>query len=272
MSREARRRRNQRVLRVVVLGLVGVFLAYPLYATFEFSIRFPLTGKYSWDAWARLFGFGDAARLGPLYTGIVNSLIIAVLTLAIMFAILLPTMVWVRLKVPRLRRIVEFVCLLPLTLPAIVLVVGLVPVYRFISTRVLDTSAIWLCFAYAILVLPFAYRALDAGLSAMDVGTLAAAARSMGASWLTVILRVIAPNLRGAVASAAFISIAVVLGEFTIARMLARDNLQTGVMLVNQAAPQVAAAVSLLTLLFGIALLTGLSYATNRPHKKATRP
>ena len=111
MSREARRRRNQRVLRVVVLGLVGVFLAYPLYAMFEFSIRFPLTGKYSWDAWARLFGFGDAARLGPLYTGIVNSLIIAVLTLAIMFAILLPTMVWVRLKVPRLRRIVEFVCL-----------------------------------------------------------------------------------------------------------------------------------------------------------------
>ena len=271
MSRAKAKARNQRIFRIIVLGLVGLFLAYPLYALFEFSIRFPLTGKYSWDAWTKLFGAGDASRLGPLYTGIVNSLIIAVLTLAIMFVILVPTMIWVRLKLPKLRRVVEFICLLPLTLPAIVLVVGLVPVYRFMATKVLDTSAIWLCFAYVVLVLPFSYRALDAGLGAMDVKTLAAAARSMGASWMTVILRVILPNLRGAVASAAFISIAVVLGEFTIARMLARENLQTGVMLVNQAAPQVAAAVSLLTLLFGIALLVGLSYITNRTHQKRTR-
>ena len=35
----------------------------------------------------------------------------------------------------------------------------------------------------------------------------------------------------------------------------------------NQAAPQVAAAVSLLTLLFGIALLVGLSYLTARRRK-----
>lgn len=268
MTRAATRRRRQRWLRAVALGLVGLFLAYPLYALFEFSIRFPLTGKYSWDAWARLFGAGDGARLQPLYTGLANSLVIAGLTLGIMFVLLLPTMVWVRLRLPRLNRVIEFLCLLPLTLPAIVLVVGLVPVYRFIATRVLDTHAIWLSFAYVVLVLPFAYRALDAGLSAVDTRTLVAAAQSMGASWPTIIARVLLPNLRGAVASAAFISVAVVLGEFTIARMLARENLQTGVMLVNQAAPQVAAAVSLLTLVFGIALLVGLSYVTHRSHRR----
>lgn len=267
MSRAATKARRQSLFRWAVLGAVGLFLAYPLYALFEFSIRFPLTGRYSWDAWARLFGQGDSARLGPLYVGLQNSLIIAVLTLTIMFVLLLPTMVWVRLRLPQLTRVVEFIVLLPLTLPAIVLVVGLVPVYRFIATRVLDTHSVWLAFAYVVLVLPFSYRALDAGLSAIDVRTLTAAARSMGAPWATVLLRVILPNLRGAVASAAFISIAVVLGEFTIARMLARDNLQTGVMLVNQAAPQVAAAVSLLTLLFGIALLVGLSYLTARRRK-----
>lgn len=271
MNRAATKRRNQRIIRAVVLGLVGLFLAYPLYALFEFSIRFPLTGKYSTDAWVRLFSGGDGARLGPLYTGLRNSLIIAVLTLTIMFVLLFPTMVWVRLRLPRMTRIVEFIVLLPLTLPAIVLVVGLIPVYRFIATQVLDTNSIWLAFAYVVLVLPFAYRALDSGLSAIDVHTLTDAARSMGASWGTVLVRVILPNLRNAVASAAFISIAVVLGEFTIARMLARENLQTGVMLVNQAAPQVAAAVSLLTLLFGISLLVGLSYLTSRQPKKKVR-
>lgn len=271
MSRAATRRRRELGFRVVVLGLVALFLAYPLYALFEFSIRFPLTGKYSWDAWTKLFGSGDTSRLQPLYTGIINSLIIAVLTLVIMFVLLLPTMVWVRLRLPKLGRVLEFCCLLPLTLPAIVLVVGLVPIYRFIATRVLDTSAIWLCLAYVILVLPFSYRALDSGLSVIDFRTLTAAARSMGASWATVTVRVLLPNLRGAVVSAAFISIAVVLGEFTIAKMLARENLQTGVMLVNQAAPQVAAAVSLLTLLFGIVLLVALSYLTNRAHRRRTK-
>lgn len=268
MSRAATVRRNQRLLRVAVLGVVALFLAYPLYALFEFSIRFPLTGAYSWDAWVRLFSGEDTSRLGPLYTGIINSLLIAVLTVAIMFLILLPTMIWVRLRLPQLNRVVEFCALLPLTLPAIVLVVGLVPIYRFISAELLGTDAIWLCFAYVILVLPFSYRALDSGLTAIDLRTLATAARSMGASWPTVVVRVVLPNLRGAVASAAFISIAVVLGEFTIARMLARETLQTGVMLVNQAAPQVAAAVSLLSLLFGIGLLITLSFATNRSHRR----
>ena len=249
--------------RVSILVVVALFLAYPLYALFEFSIRFPLTGKYSWDAWRRLFTGSDQSRLEPLYNGIANSLLIAVLTVAIMLIILVPTMTWVRLKVPKLARWVEFCALLPLTLPAIVLVVGLVPIYRVISTT-LNTEAVWLCFAYVILVLPFAYRALDSGLSAIDLPTLATAARSLGASWVTVVVRVILPNLRAAVASASFISVAVVLGEFTIARMLARETLQTGVMLVNQAAPQVAAAVSLLSLLFGVALLVGISFFTNR--------
>lgn len=267
MSRAASRRRNHFWLRVVVLGLVGLFLAYPLYALFEFSIRFPLTGKYSWDAWTTLFS-GKNARLAPMYTGMANSLVIAVLTVVLLFVLLLPTMVWTRLKLPKLNRVVEFVCLLPLTLPAIVLVVGLVPVYRFLAVNVFDTSATWLCFAYVVLVLPFSYRALDAGLVSMDLHTLTAAARSMGASWFTVMTRVVLPNLRGAVASAAFMSIAVVLGEYTIASMLGRQNLQTGVYLVNQQAPQVAAAVSLLTLLFGVVLLVGLSYLTNRSHRR----
>lgn len=250
-----------------MLTLVALYLAYPLYALFEFSIRFPLTGRYSADAWVKLFTGTDQSRLAPLYTGIVNSLLIAVVTVALMLVILLPTMIWVRLRMPGLARVVEFCALLPLTLPAIVLVVGLVPIYRVISTT-FSTDAIWLSLAYVILVLPFAYRALDSGLRAIDVHTLATAARSMGASWPIVIVRVIVPNLRSAIASASFISVAVVLGEFTIARMLARETLQTGVMLVNQAAPQVAAAVSLLSLLFGVLLLVGISFFTNRRHSR----
>ena len=50
-----------------------------------------------------------------------------------MLVLLVPTMTWVRLRLPGLRRTVEFICLLPLTIPAIVLVVGLAPVYAWVT-------------------------------------------------------------------------------------------------------------------------------------------
>ena len=82
---------------------------------------------------------------------------------------------------------------------------------------------------YVVLVLPYAYRALDAGLSAIDVTTLAEAARSLGAGWATVIVRVVVPNMTTALLSAAFISIALVLGEFTFASLLNYDTLQVAI-------------------------------------------
>ena len=50
-----------------------------------------------------------------------------------MLLLLVPTMVWTFLRVPRMRRVVEFLCLLPLAIPAIVIVVGIAPIYRSIG-------------------------------------------------------------------------------------------------------------------------------------------
>ena len=99
-----------------------------------------------------------------------------------MLVLLVPTMVWVQLRLPRMLRLVEFLCLLPLTIPAIVLVVGLAPIYRWVS-YLFGESPLTLAFVYIVLVLPFAYRAIDAGLGAIDLVTLAEAGRSLGCSW-----------------------------------------------------------------------------------------
>ena len=96
------------------------------------------------------------------------SLELAGLTVLLMLVLLVPTMVWVQLRVPALRRAVEFVCLLPLTIPAIVLVVGLAPVYSWIA-YLFGKSPLTLTFVYTVLVLPFAYRTIAAGLSAIDL-------------------------------------------------------------------------------------------------------
>ncbi|MBV7362864.1 ABC transporter permease subunit [Actinomycetaceae bacterium TAE3-ERU4] len=251
---------NSRLSRLggnLVIGLTLFFLLGPLIAMLIFSLRFPLTGQWTGRAWSAIFSGGES-DLTNLWQGVTNSLWLAVFTVVLMLVLLLPTMLALRLLRTPLSRVVEFVCLLPLALPAIVLVVGLAPIYRFISINLLNTDAIWLAFAYVILVLPYSYRALDAGFSAIPIKTMVEAARSLGASWPRVLFSVVVPNLRQAIASASFISVAVVLGEFTIASLLNRNNLQVAVFLLGQSDSMTATAVALLAMLFGVVLLVAL--------------
>lgn len=256
-------RRRQSVTRRVVITVIMAFFLIPLLSMLYFSVRFPLSGKWTGHAWNNLIhvqrlAADDPADYGQLWEGLKNSAVLVVLTVVIMVVLLVPTMTWVRLKVRWLSRTVEFICLLPLTIPAIVLVVGLGPVYRIVS-GVLSTNTIWLCFVYVVLVLPFAYRALDAGLGAIDLTTLSEAARSLGAGWVRILWQVVLPNIRSAVVSACFISVALVLGEFTIAQLLARNNLQTGIFLVSQSDAQLAVTLSLAALVLAFVLLLVLS-------------
>jgi len=253
----ARRARRQRVFRWTVLLLLGIFFLLPMAAMVEFSTRDSQT-------WPLLVNWSKLSETYPdLAEGIVASLGQATLTALLMLVLLVPTAIWVRLRLPRLRRIVEFICLLPLTIPAIVLVVGLAPVYAWV-TYFLGGSSLTLVFAYTILVLPYAYRAIDAGLSAIDVRTLAEAARSLGAGWGTVMWRVVLPNIRSAVLSAAFLSVALVLGEFTIASLLNRTNLQVAIELLGKSSATVSVAVSLAALLLAFVLLLLLSLIGDR--------
>ena len=61
------------------------------------------------------------------------------------------------------------------------------------------------------------YRAIDTGLQAIDIRSLTEAAQSLGAGWPRIIVQVILPNLRVALLSGAFLTLAIVIGEFTIA-------------------------------------------------------
>ncbi len=189
------------------------------------------------------------------------------LGMLIMLLLMVPTMVIVHIRSKQLERAIEWVATLPLTIPAIVLVVGLGPIYRWLSADVLSTNPIWLCFAYVILVMPFAFRALAVGLNSIDVKTLCEASRSLGASWPRVFFRVLIPNLWQSILSASFISIAVVLGEYTVASLLGRMNLQVALYQLGQSNSQISTAMSLLALLFGAVLLVALDLISDAMRK-----
>ncbi len=246
-----------RITRVVILAVVGIIFALPILAMVEFTFRSGLSGGHTLDHWTGLVSEDAARTYRGLFQAIGNSFILAIVTVGIVVVILLPTMILVHLQFPRLRRVLEFICIIPITVPAIVLVVGLAPVYSVV-VKLLGGATWTLAFAYGITVLPYAYRAIQANLDAVDVRTLSEAARTLSAGWMRVLWFVLLPNLRRGVLAAAFISVAVVLGEFTIASILNRRNLQTALLQVSQSDPWVATIFALLALLLAFVLLLSI--------------
>ena len=253
------RRRRQTIFRTVVLLGFAAFFLLPLGAMVAYSFRGTVPGTHSLNAWTQIVD--DKTLLGAIEI----TLELAAISAAVMLVLLVPTMIWVHLRLPWLTRVIEFLCLLPLTVPAIVLVVGLAPVYRQIRIYY-SLSALMLFGIYVVLALPYAYRAIASGLESIDARTLSEAARSLGASWFRTMTRVIIPNLGQAILNATLLTVALVLGEFTIASLLLYVNLQTE--LYEIARSSVTAGVvfstSALSLLFAFLLLLILSYVGSR--------
>jgi putative spermidine/putrescine transport system permease protein len=256
---QARRRRRLNAFRYVVFTVLGLFFVLPLLAMFRFSLEGAKLGTWSVTAWREIASYQNTG-IPPLLSAIEITLELAIITCVVTLVLLVPTMIWVRLRVRWLDRTIEFLCLLPLTIPAIVLVVGLGPIYNKIQHY--NLSSLMLFWIYVILALPYAYRALAAGLNAIDVVTLSEAARSLGASWFTVIVRVIAPNMRQGILNAVLLTWATVLGEFTIAYLLLYSNLQVELYSISRNTPNagVLFSTSFAALLFAFVLLLILSY------------
>ncbi len=195
------------------LALGALYFLLPLVATFLFSLR----GKkavLSFVAYAHVFSDPQFLRTFGF------SLEMAVLTIAAGLALMIPTVIWVHLRLPRARALIEIFALLPFVIPPIVLVFGLIRMYSR-PPLALVTSPVLLIAGYIVLSFPYIFRAVDAGLRAIDLRTLTEAAQSLGAKWRTTLFRVVLPNIRVSLLSAAFLTFSIVVGELTLAVMLA---------------------------------------------------
>ena len=192
----------------MVLVVAAVYFLAPLYAGFKFALQND-AGKFSFWAFSSLpkeQGFSAAFFL---------SMRLAFFTAVVELLLMVPTAIFVHLRLPKLRPVMDFVTILPIVVPPIVLIVG-----------VLGSAPLWmksspylLSIFYVVLAMPFVYRSLDAGLSAIDLRTLVEASRSLGGSWFRTLFSVIMPNLRAALLSATALTLALVFGEYTMANL-----------------------------------------------------
>ena len=248
-------RRGAGAGRWLVLLVLGLYFLVPIGASIWFTVHNQATGGLTGHAYTEIpTAPGFAGAFG-------RSLLLAVLTVVLVLLLMVPTVVLVELRLPRLRTTVELLTLLPLVLPPIALVVGVRSVLAWAPDYFLNTplaqaffalqkpSLPWiLVLVYVVLAMPFVYRALDAGVRGADLRTLTEAGRNLGASWPRVLVSVVLPALRTSVLNASFLTLALVLGEFTIASILGFETFPVWIVKIAGDDAQLSVAVSVLSL------------------------
>ncbi|GGR07166.1 ABC transporter permease [Deinococcus ruber] len=221
------------------IGIMALYFLVPLLGMAIYSL-WAGGSKYDLSAYVQILQdpkFHETFRL---------SFGLAIETIVISFALVIPAAFWVNLRVPGLRNLLGQLSVLSFVVPPIVLVGGLTTLYKgpewFVGTPQ------FLVAGYVVLSLPYTYRTLDTGLRALDLQTLSEAAQSLGSGWGTLLWRVILPNIRSAVLGASLLTLAIVLGEFTLANVLLFNTFAVYINYIGQTQGTPAAALSLISL------------------------
>ena len=238
--------------RWVILILAAIYFLLPLYAAIKFA------GLGSFGSVVHQSGFGASLWL---------SVRLAVITTLITLVLMVPTAVYVHLRLPKLRRLLEGLTILPIVIPPVVLIVGLLQVVP----GSLKGTPYLLALEYVVLAMPFAYRSLDAGLRAFDLKTLSEASNSLGAGWPSTLWRIILPNLTTALLSATVLTVALVLGEYTIASLDLFQTFPVWIVVFDQTSGPESVAASLMALFVTWLFLLAITMAGSRQARRSGR-
>ncbi len=207
------------ILPVLTALIAASYFLVPLIATFYFSLKMT-RGTLSFASYQSVFDSPE------FLASLLYSTLASLAAIAMGALIIVPTAYWVRLKLPHLRPLVEFISLLPLIVPGVVLVFGYIRLFGSNSWLPMTSTDrgtdILLVFGYVILSMPYMFRAVDNGMAAIDIATLTEAAESLGASRVRTIALVIFPNVQAAIISGSFLTFSISLGEFVLPSLLNR--------------------------------------------------
>ncbi len=266
-----RRTRSSRfppLWRVIILVLAVIFFLGPLIASFKYSLLQD-NGNYGFH------NYLDIVTSAPLRDSLFKSLEISALTAVVDVVLMVPTVVFVRLRLPKLSLFLEGVTILPIVVPPIVIAAGLAALQSSAPTWLiriwLNHPLTGLAPVYVMRAMPFTYRALDTGVRAIDLRTLVDASRSLGANWGATLARVILPNIESALLGAIFLTVALCLGEVVLSTILLYNTFPVEMINVSQTSPGIAVAISLCSIIFVFLLLFLLSFLVGRRGNRSVR-
>ncbi len=229
-------------LRSAVLVFTMVVLFIPLICAAIFG--FTLPGKKG----LTLQSVRQALEVPGFTDSMWISLQLAFLCTIASLLLLIPTLIHLHLRAPRLQSLAESLSVVPMVVPVVALVSGANLFFTAVAPSFL-VSVYSLIPFYVVIGLPLVYRTLDAGIRSLNLRTLFDAGASLGAGWWRTVLQIVLPNLGTAVLNASLLSVTLAFGEFALASLLLHNTFPVLVVQVGQALPRAAAALSFLVIL-----------------------
>lgn len=208
----------------IILVVIGAYLILPLAAILIYSFFSEWKGlmphHFTLGFYTDLFTNADFLPL------IGNSLLLAVVSVAVTMVLLLLALYVVIVYFPRLEKYVQMLCMAPYTIQGIILATSLLSLYSN-APGILSNRIFLLICAYCVIILPYMYQGMRNSLHAVPVLQILESAEILGARKLYAFWAIIVPNILSGITVSLLLSIGLLFGEFAIINILASSYIQT---------------------------------------------
>lgn len=169
------------------------------------------------------------------YEALLRSLIVAASVIAINLLISIPAAyAIVTLESKTIKNLYNFIVLLPIAIPPVVLGLGFIDAYNIPGLKIIGSLSS-LILAQCIYTLPFTLKPIVANLEMLSWKSMEEAAYSLGAGVAYIMRRLLIPNLIPGIVAGSIMTFAMSVGEFQLAVILTSSKSQTYPVVLYQA-------------------------------------
>lgn len=209
---------------LLLLGLL-LYLLLPIVAVVLYSFATKWTAHilpdgYTLDHWRA--AFQDPRLVAVMIRTF--GLAIAVTLLDIL--LIVPAIYWQWTRNPRIRSHLELTAAIPFVLPYIVVAFGILSLSGQVAPWAQGTVGL-LALGHVAIAFPFFYWAVDSAMAAANIPLLNEAAQTCGATPLTILRRIVLPNIGPGIVTGSMLVFAVSFNEFALVQILVGARFET---------------------------------------------
>ncbi|MGN0481935.1 MAG: ABC transporter permease [Lachnospiraceae bacterium] len=259
-------KKKKRTGSMLVLWIIGIYLLFPLFLTFLYSLftEWITIRPKGFTLRAYLDLFQDSFFWGSLG----RTLLISVVPIFICTLVVLLAMYVVIVYLPKLDQVMKIICTIPYAVQGVILPICVLGLYSNAPEPFSNRVFMLVC-TYCIVVLPYIYQGIHNNLSAIHASRLLEAAQMLGAGKFYAFWRIIFPNILSGVMVSAMLALTIVFGDFVIVNTLAGNYFPTGQMYLYAARKQSGQKASaVIVILFVVTLLISLGVFGLQKNKK----
>ena len=216
-------RKHPALWQVLLVVFFLIYMLLPIFSTYIFSVATRWDRTIFPEGYTFEF-YKKAVEASYFFTSLRNSLILSIATVLVSMLIIVPTVYWVTIRLPKAKALLEVLMILPFGIPTVVLALALVQVY---NTTPIGRTPFLLIGAVFVYSMPFMYRPVMNAMQAIDVHTLTESSLSLGANQIQALIRIIIPNIFPGILSGGLLVFATVFAEFTLTKLIIGAGFKT---------------------------------------------